>query len=134
MAITFPFKEEKSALFGKIHRPIALVLIKHQKEEVWRHVDMIVDSGADYTLLPRYFAQALGVNLSKDCRKVNTKGVGGSSVVYILKKKARVKIGEYEREISLGFLFNDYIPPLLGRQEFFETFKITFEKFYVTFE
>ncbi|TSC65537.1 MAG: hypothetical protein CEO21_389 [Microgenomates group bacterium Gr01-1014_80] len=134
MAVTFPFKEEKSAIFGKIHRPIALVYIKHQKENLWRKVDMIVDSGADYTLLPRFLASALGVSLSRDCMVVDTNGVGGRSKVYLLRKKLLVKIGDYERSIPVGFLSSDYIPPLLGRKEFFETFKVTFEKFIVSFE
>lgn len=38
---------------------------------------MIVDTGADYTLLPRFMAEKLGINLEKDCKDFTTFGVGG---------------------------------------------------------
>lgn len=134
MAISFPYKKEKSSQFGITHRPVAEVYFKHKKEETWRHITMLIDTGADYTLLPHFLALPLGINLVKDCRLISTQGVGGKSKVYLLKGEIRVKVGDFERKIPLGFLANDFIPPLLGRQGFFETFKVTFEKFIVTFE
>ncbi|MBI2049637.1 retroviral-like aspartic protease family protein [Candidatus Roizmanbacteria bacterium] len=133
MAVSFPFRKESSLVFGKISRPIANVLIKDKKHNLWQPVTMIIDTGADYTLLPRFMARELGVELTKDCRIVVTQGVGGTNKVYLLKSRIDVMIGEFQRIIPLGFLNNDYIPPLLGRQEFFETFKVVFEKFSVTF-
>ena len=95
---------------------------------------MIIDTGADYTLLPRFLASLLGIDFAKDCRIIDTQGVGGSSRVYLFKDKIKVRIGDFHRQIPLGFLDNDYIPPLLGRHEFFETFRVVFEKFNTTFE
>lgn len=65
---------------------------------------------------------------------IGTRGVGGESTVYLLKKKIKVRLGNYEREIPVGFLSKDDIPPLLGRQEFLETFRVVFENFETTFE
>lgn len=134
MAVSFPFKKERSLIFGVIFRPIAEVSFKHQKENIWQSVTMLVDTGADYTLLPAIFALELGINLAKDCKKISTRGVGGRSTVYLFKRKIMARLGKFERQIPIGFLSNDYIPPLLGRQEFFETFKVIFDKFYVHFE
>lgn len=134
MAITFPFKEYQSGIFGKIRRPVALVFFQHRQDKSWQGITMIIDTGADYTLLPKFLAEALGISLSEDCKIIETRGVGGKSLVYLLKKKIKVKIANYERSIPIGFLSSDHIPPLLGRQEFFETFKVTFEKFITTFE
>lgn len=134
MSISFPFKEEHSPIFGKIRRPIAHVAIKHKKENIWRLATMIIDTGADYTLFPRFFAEALGVSLKSDCKEITTKGVGGKSNVYLLQRKIDVRIGTFHRKIPVGFFSSDYIPPLLGRQEFFETFKVVFEKFTTRFE
>lgn len=133
MSISFSFKEEKSPIFGVIRRPIAEVFFKDKVHDIWQPVSMIIDTGADYTLLPQFLAQELGVSLTKDCRTVITQGVGGISKVYLLKNKIEAKIGKFERQIPLGFLDNDYIPSLLGRQEFLETFRVVFEKFHVTF-
>lgn len=134
MTISFPFKEEKSLIFGKVRRPIAEVFFKHKTENIWQPVTMIIDTGADYTLLPRFLAPLLGINLFYDCQKIITQGVGGESQVYLVKNKIKVKIGEFTRKVPVGFLAHDYIPPLLGRQEFFETFRVIFEKFQVHFE
>lgn len=134
MAVKFKFKEEKSGLFSKIRRPVAKVYLKHNKANLWQPVDMLVDTGADYTLLPNYLAYLLGFNLSTDCKIIDTRGVGGASKVYFVKKKVTVRLGNFERKVSLGFLHGNSIPPILGRHEFFETFKVTFEKFTVTFE
>ena len=134
MSVAFRFKKYSSSIFGSVSRPIAEVLFQHQKDKSWQPITMIVDTGADYTLLPRFLAESLGVDLSKDCQVISTQGVGGRSEVYLLKKKIKVRLEEFRREIPLGFLSNDQIPPLLGRQEFFETFRVIFNKFSVTFE
>lgn len=133
MSASFPFREEESPIFGRINRPVAEVFIKDQAHDLWQPVTMIVDTGADYTLLPLFLAKELSVDLIRDCRIITTQGIGGTSKVYLLKNTIEVKIGEFNRQIPLGFLDDDYIPPLLGRQEFFETFRVVFEKFYVTF-
>lgn len=134
MSVTFKFKEYHSNVFGSVKRPIAEVLFQHQKDKSWQPITMLVDTGADYTLLPYFLAHPLGINLITDCKVIHTQGVGGTSKVYLFKKKIKVKLGEHKREVPVGFLSSDLIPPLLGRQEFFETFKVTFEKFSVTFE
>ena len=134
MAVSFPFKEEKSSIFGKIYRPIAQVAFKHDQLDIWRQIDMIIDTGADYTLLPRYFARLLGVNISTDCRVIETQGVGGPGKVYLMKKEMSVRVGKYKRVIPLGFLDNDYIPPLLGRHQFLETFRIVIENHIILFD
>lgn len=94
---------------------------------------MIVDTGADYSLLPRYMAGKLGINLEKDCKIFNTYGVGGQERVYFL-PKIRVKLGNWERIIPIGFLERNEIPPLMGRHQFFETFETHFStKHFVSF-
>lgn len=113
---------------------MASIYFQHTKEKLWRRVEMVVDTGADYTLLPNFLAPILGINLKSDCIVIVTYGVGGKSTVYLLKKKIKINIGDYTRQIPLGFLSHDNIPPLLGRQEFLETFKVIFENHITTFE
>lgn len=133
MPVTFQFKDYPSNIFGIVKRPIAQAYFQHQKDKSWQPVTMLIDTGADYTLLPYFMAHPLGINLISDCKVIHTKGVGGTSKVYLFKRKIKVKIRELRRQIPVGFLADD-IPPLLGRQEFFETFKVVFEKFTTTFE
>lgn len=88
---------------------------------------MIVDSGADYTLLPKFYLIEFGLTVASDTKKLSTSGIGGSTPVYLLRNRQRVKLGDWERNIPLGFVDNNDVPPLLGRQEFMETFKVTFQ-------
>lgn len=134
MPLEFKFKKFPSIIFKEVRRPIAFVDLKVKKTGKWLKIRMIVDTGADYTLLPKWLAEDLAVDLNKDCDLFETGGVGGFATVYLLKEKMRAKLGNWERKIPLGFLDNDKIPPLFGRQEFLETFKATFHKHVTRFE
>ena len=91
----------------------------------WTELWMIVDTGADYTLLPHFMADKLGINLEKECKIFNTYGVGGGERVYFL-PKIKAKLGNWERMVPVGFLERNEIPSLLGRHLFLETFETTF--------
>lgn len=130
MVLKFPFKEEKSPILGKIFRPVVQVFFWSEKLKQWTEVWMIVDTGADYTLLPKYMAEELKIDLEKDCRTFNTYGIGGREQVYFL-PKIKVKLGNWTRIIPVGFLERNEIPPLMGRHLFLETFQTLFSKNHV---
>lgn len=123
MDLTFRFEKEFSPILGVIHRPIAQVFFNSIKKRKWYEVWMIVDTGADYTLLPKYYSKRLGVNLYEECKLFSTAGIGGEEKVYLL-KTIKVKLGTWERSIPVGFLDRDDIPPLMGRYLFIETFDV----------
>lgn len=125
MVLKFSFRVEKSTILGKIHRPIAQVLFWSKFDKAWVETWMIIDTGADYTLLPRFMAKNLGVNLEKECKAFTTFGVGGGERVYFL-PKIKAKLGTWERIIPVGFLERNEIPPLMGRHLFLETFETVF--------
>ena len=125
MVLKFSFRTEKSYILGIIRRPVAQVFFWSKKDKIWSELWMIVDSGADYTLLPRFMADKLNVNLEKDCKIFSTYGVGGGERVYFL-PKIKVKLGDWKRMIPVGFLERNEIPPLMGRQLFLETFETLF--------
>lgn len=125
-SVIFPFRKEKSVIFGEIFRPIAKVFFWSKKWQTWEEIWMIVDSGADYTILPGYLSNRLGVDLKADCEDHKTIGVGGQEAVFLFKKQ-KVRLGPWDRIIPVGFLKRDDVPPLLGRQDFLEGFKVVFE-------
>lgn len=131
--IKFVFRAIPSEIFGTIWRPYADVLMRKKDQTSWRKATMVIDTGADYTILPRSYAAYLGIDLGKDCIVHNTHGIGGAETVYF-HKDLLVKLGNFQRKIPVGFLERDDIPPLLGRHEFFETFRSVFEKHTITFE
>jgi predicted aspartyl protease len=124
--VSFPFEEGKSSIVGKIRRPVANVEFLHFKEKIWQPVSLIVDSGADYTLLPKFLAEPLGIDLRKDTTAVQTQGVGGNQEVYFIKHKMAVRLGKNQIQIRFGILNSNHVPPLLGRLDIFESFRITF--------
>lgn len=129
--ITFPFEKVRSKIFTQILRPVAQVFFYSRLTKIWIPVWGIVDSGADYTLLPRGYAQKFGIDLKKDCKEYSTFGVGGEEKSYIF-NQGLLKIGDWERTAPIGFLAKTDIPPLFGRQGFLETFEVTFKNFATT--
>lgn len=133
MLISFPYEVKASTIFKVVRRPIALVDFWSNKFNRFIKYSLIVDTGADYTLFPKSISEDLGVDLKDDCYNYESKGIGGKEQVYFLKKKVSIMIGETKRQIPIGFLESDDIPPLLGRQECLDTFELTFSKFTTTF-
>jgi hypothetical protein len=125
MPLSFPFEKVSSPIFGTVFRPVAWVSFWSKTKNEWIGIWMIVDSGADYTLLPRYMSEYLGINLKNDCKSFSTFGVGGQEAVFLY-KKTKIKLGIWELTAPIGFLDNDSIPPLLGRQGFMEKFATLF--------
>ena len=70
-----PFDRENSDLFGSIYRPHAQVYFWSKKKN-WSGAMMIIDSGADYTLLPRNYMEELGIIKGLDTTTLSTFGVG----------------------------------------------------------
>lgn len=116
MRVTFPYEEKTSKIFSKVRRPVTQVAFWSKLTNSWLSYKLIIDSGADYTLLPMYQSLELGINPRKDCKTVETSGVGGKVKVFLLKGKAKIKIGDMPMEIPLGFINSNSVPPLLGRE------------------
>lgn len=133
MNARFPFKKVFSTILGKIKRPIAEVELFNKKLGFWVPYSMVVDTGADYSLIPKHLTQILNIDLKNDTKAVTTLGIGGQARVFLLKKHIKAKIDHLERSIILGVIDNIYTPPLLGRYAFLETFKVVLEKFTTTF-
>lgn len=123
---TFPFTYVGQTHLGQIHRPYATVLVKSEEIEDWLLMEMIIDTGADYTLLPRKYASLLNIDLSK-CLPQTTCGVGGSETVYLYKKGVTIKIGNWQKVIPVGILERDDLPALLGRLTCLETITLIFK-------
>lgn len=104
---------------------MAQVFFWSKKGKYWSEVWTIVDTGADYTLLPRFLAEDLKIDLERECKVFLTQGIGGSERVYFL-PKIRVRLGKWERVIPVGFLERNEVPPLMGRHLFLETFETLF--------
>lgn len=132
MDVSFKYEDGGVSNFGQIRRPVAKVTftsprLPEKTVTVW----MVVDTGADYSILPHHLSEKLRVSLAEDCIKDVTYGVGGQQAVYFLKNKIQAEIGNIHKMVPLAFLDNNEVPPLLGRQGFLETFDTEFLKSHV---
>src|SRR3989344_10735 len=107
MVIKFDYEYEDQSYFGKIYRPIAEVSIKTPKAEIWTKLIMIVDTGADFSILPYHFVYDLRISLEKECIKSNTTGVGGSQTIFLYKHPLKIKLADQEKNIPIAFFDND---------------------------
>lgn len=127
MELTFPYEHIGDSRFGPIYLPVVKVEFKLNKG-AWLAIWMIVDTGADQTVIPLYLSQQLNVSLEKDCIKDRTRGVGGERQMFIVKKRFPVRLGKWQRNIPLAILDSNEVPPLMGRLGFLETFNFLFTK------
>lgn len=116
---------ELVAGLGELYRPLVSVNFWSEPDRDWQQVSMIVDTGADYTLLPTYMARFLGLNLNAG-QELETVGIGGKQKVWLI-EDVSVKLGSFQRQIPVGIV-SGKVPPLMGRFGFFETFTTTFDK------
>lgn len=84
--VSCPFEQRPSPLFGSVYRPTVLVSLWSRKITDWVEVVVLVDTGADYTLLPQIYAKALGIDLRHAGRVFATQDVGGSEQVSLVKR------------------------------------------------
>ncbi|MEK7141450.1 MAG: retropepsin-like aspartic protease [Patescibacteria group bacterium] len=131
MDIRFPFEDEGRTSFGHIYRPVAKVSLASPTVDIAVDVWMVVDTGADYTIIPRHFARKLRVSLETDCVKDTTVGVGGTQAIFFYKKRITATVGPFKRNIPLAFFDTNEVPALLGRLGFLETFDIEFLKSHI---
>jgi hypothetical protein len=122
--LTFPYREERSRIFGRIYRPVARV--KFRSEEEWIPEWMYVDSGADITLIPRSVGDLLGFEMNKE-KIVDITGVGGGTVPVTV-KKTMISLGEEIYDARIAWALIEDIPPLLGRMDVFNKFEVIFKE------
>ena len=91
---------------------------------------MLVDSGADYCILDRDVAEFLRININ-DGEFIKTGGIGESANIYYF-DNIYINVGGEEIKTRCGFkdgyLMGGLISGILGRQGFFDHFKICIDQ------
>ena len=124
MEIEFAFRKEESKIFGEILRPVARIILINGEKEIAEH--LYVDSGADVTLIPKSVGDWLGFQIGND-PILEIKGVGERGLPIIV-KEVKMKIGEKTFDSKVAWALIEEVPLLLGREDVFNLFKITFDK------
>ena len=123
--ITFPFKKRQSNRLGEVLKPLIPVrLVGPESSET---VLMLLDSGADLSLIPYSVGEAIGLEPDMS-RRSEIQGVGEGSVPYIL-SRVQISIGATKVPVRIGWTLIEEVPLLLGRLDVFRHFAIEFRTF-----
>ncbi|HLD54860.1 MAG TPA: aspartyl protease family protein [Candidatus Nanoarchaeia archaeon] len=125
MVTTFKYKQINNTC-GLKHKPtIDLILQGRSKFSI--KTAMLLDSGADVSVIPLDLAKLLDIDLSM--KESVTNGIGGE----VKSKRTSMKVSIYLKEdhrlytytIPVEVILDDDPPPILGRDGFFDKFQIT---------
>ncbi|MEK7174059.1 MAG: hypothetical protein AAB759_00150 [Patescibacteria group bacterium] len=114
-----------------VKRPM-LILETRTKEGRIIEVPALVDSGADKTQVNYEYAEILGAKLGDECNSI---GIGDAKVPgYSGSFSFGIKNTTIKMEVPVTYLKTRNVDVLLGRDVFFDMFKIVFEQGKNTFE
>ena len=122
--IIFRYKEESLGEKRIIKRPVADVSLQ-TKTGSWIEFHPYIDSGADVTMIPLSLGKLLGFEIDEN-KIQQIGGIRGS--VPVIYTKAALRVGEKEILIQLAWALVEEVPPLLGRTDVFDSFKVIFDQ------
>ena len=86
---------------------------------------MLIDSGADLTIIPRGHGGSLGFDIEPATEIQNASGVKGE--VPLMLRRVPMRIGPHEFEANVGWADDDGVPLILARQDVFDRFDVAFK-------
>ena len=130
MSIVFPLSDVNTK-FGTI--PTPLLTISVLTKFGYQSYQFLFDTGADFTMLPRYMAEDIGVN-TKTLLQTRSYGIEDRGINVFI-GKIKVKFASEELTVRCLFSEKDTTPFLLGRIDIFTHFNIAFDNIHkkVTF-
>lgn len=94
----------------------------------------LLDSGADTSLINIEYAKSLGIALDTR-RTIKFMGISGNPILcHVADIDVRVKHFTKPLQISAAFIDSPSVGLLIGQEDFFEIFRIKFEKDHDVFE
>lgn len=123
--IEFPFERRPSARLGHLLKPIIPVRLVGPARSV--NLFMLLDSGADLSMLPYSVGRALGFQLDMTTRS-EVQGIGEGAVPYVL-AEAQMYIGDILVTARVGWALIEEMPFILGRLDVFSQLAIEFREF-----
>ena len=114
---------------SQILRPIIPVILQYENNPPVA-MTMLLDSGADYSLISKDVGRSLAINVNKNANS-NVSGVSGAADTIEEKVKIEFGMGQkytFKKEITLHSTKIDGYPsiPLLGREPIFKEFDVHF--------
>ena len=119
----FKYARENSSTLGFVYRPITKVGLRDSNGEMFE-LSMLVDSGADISILSKRIGDIMGLDVEQGEAKV-FRGIVGELIAYV--HKIPLFINGKKVETRVAFALSE-VPNLLGRLDIFKNFEISFRK------
>ncbi len=121
-ALIYPYLYKHIEL-GRLVNPIISLSVR--AKWVWQNLWLLVDSGADVTMLTLTLAKKLGFSYNT-VKKTKLFGIGEKSIDAYL-GEIMVKFGRQDRLIRAYFIDAEDSTLLLGRLDIFDHFRVCFD-------
>ncbi|RLG25864.1 hypothetical protein DRN76_02155 [Methanosarcinales archaeon] len=126
--IEFPYTEEESDIFGNVLRPrISLDMFSNIRDEWLPMDDVLADTGADLTVLPRFIGELLTEDIT-DGKYSEIKGVIPGIILVAYVHQIKVRLGNLEFEAPVAIADSNDVPSILGRVDAIDRFDANFLK------
>lgn len=125
---SFDYKEQNSDIFGKVLRPsIKLEVYSFTRNKWLELTDVLADSGADLSILPRDIGEALLKDMTKG-KIAEVKGVIPYAKLTVFINTLKFRINSKEFELPVAIADSDDVLPILGRVKGLDLFNVNFSK------
>jgi hypothetical protein len=118
---SYEWKPQRSRFFGTVYVPVCTLSVRDRQDR-WRDIEVIVDSGAVVTLLKRSFGDWVGLNVPSG-KPIRLSGITPPGVEAFVHDLA-VRIADHEMTVPVAVASDDAPPNLLGRIGTFERLMI----------
>lgn len=126
LAMRVPYTEKESRILGKVLRPLIQIEVFSVMKQDWEIIDdVLVDTGADLTVLPRYLGESIIRDIATG-EYVEIKGVVPTSVLIAFIHCLKLKVAGIEFETKIAIADSNDVPPILGRCTALDLFTIEF--------
>lgn len=123
-----PYSREESNIFETVMRPRVNLSLYSEVLSQWIAVDdVLADTGADLSLLPRSLGVLLVGNIRRG-KRFRITGLVSNSVRYFYLHPIKVKLGAKKFNAAFAIAAGDDIPPTLGRISALDRMNIEYKK------
>lgn len=116
---SFPYRPIRIRRVGIHWRPFATALVSSNGKSI--ELDFLVDSGADFTVVPKSVGEQLGFE-----QHDHFMGVGAGIAPYVL-KRVTLQIGKTAIPARIAWAL-DEVTPVLGRLDVFDQLSVSFDR------